>query len=89
MNNKNNKRNQIMTIKGFIFNRVEKLGGKNYNHIGFSDDKNRFGEMLGSLVPEIGMTKKARLTIELIENKRPPENNRGAKTIKKPKNSKK
>ena len=56
------------TIKGYLFNRVEQLGDKKYNHIGFEDEEKTFGDMIASLVPKIGMKKKARLTIELLDN---------------------
>ena len=55
------------TIKGFLFNRVETLGGENFNHIGFEGEKQNFGELMASLVPKVGMKKKAKLTIELLE----------------------
>ncbi len=53
------------TIEGELFHEIEELGNKKYEHIGFRDKKNKFGEMLASLVPKIGMTKKVKLTIEL------------------------
>jgi len=53
------------TIEGFLFNRIEKLGDKQYNHIGFEDRNKSFGDLLASFVPKIGMRKKARLTIEI------------------------
>ena len=53
------------TIEGFLFNRIEKLGDKQYNHIGFEDKGKSFGDLLASFVPKIGMRKKARLTIEI------------------------
>ena len=55
------------TIKGELFHRIEELGNKKYEHIGFEDEKNKFGEMLASLVPEIGMRKKAKLTIQIFD----------------------
>jgi len=56
------------TIEGFLFNRIEKLGDKQYNHIGFEDKGKSFGDLLTSFVPKIGMRKKARLTIEILDN---------------------
>ena len=55
------------TIDGYLFNRIEKLGGKEYSHIGFEDDAKSFGDLIASLAPEVGSKKKARLTIELDE----------------------
>ncbi len=54
-------------IEGELFHQIEELGNKKYEHIGFRDDENLFGDLMASFVPEVGMTKKARLTIELIE----------------------
>ena len=56
------------TIKGYLFNRIEKLGDKEYNHIGFEGESQSFGDLLASLVPKIGIKKKVRLTIEVLEN---------------------
>ncbi len=57
------------TIEGEIFHRIEKMGGREYEHIGFEDKEKNFGNMLEKFVPEIGMRKKARLTIEIIDDK--------------------
>ena len=57
------------TITGYLFNRIEKLGGKEYNHIGFEDEDQKFGDLIQELVPEIGTQRKAKLTIELINEK--------------------
>jgi hypothetical protein len=57
------------TIEGYLFNRIEKLGDKKYNHVGFEDDQKKFGEMIASFVPEVGTKKRAKLTIELIKEK--------------------
>ncbi len=56
------------TIVGYLFNRIEKLGNKKYNHVGFEDRNKMFGDLIASLVPKVGMRKKARLTIELLNN---------------------
>ncbi len=55
------------TIEGEIFHEIEKLGNKKYVHIGFRDKENNFGKMLESIVPKVGMTKKAILKI-MIED---------------------
>ena len=55
------------TIEGYLFNRIEKLGNKKYHHIGFEDKKKTFGDMMESLVPEIGMKKKVKLTIKILK----------------------
>ncbi len=56
------------TIEGYLFNRIEKLGDKQYNHIGFKGKDKSFGDLLASFVPKIGMVKKARLTIEILDD---------------------
>ena len=56
------------TIRGELFHRIEKLGNKNYVHIGFEDDDKQFGDMLESLVPEVGMRKRAQITIKLLDD---------------------
>jgi hypothetical protein len=53
-------------IIGYLFNRLEEMGKEKFNHIGFEGEKESFGEMMAAIVPEIGMRKKARLTIELL-----------------------
>jgi len=57
------------TIEGELFHEIEELGNKKYEHIGFRDKENKFSEMLNSLVPKTGMKKKARLIIEIFEEK--------------------
>ena len=55
------------TISGYLFNRIEEMGDKKYNHIGFEGEKQSFGDLLASIVPKIGMKKKVRLTIEILD----------------------
>lgn len=55
------------SIEGYLINRIEKLGNKDYNHITFEDENKKFGDMLQSVVPEVGDRKKVRITIELLE----------------------
>lgn len=54
-------------IEGYLYNRIEKLGGRNFKHVGFEDDEGKFGEYLEEMVPIIGSKKKAKLTIEILE----------------------
>jgi hypothetical protein len=53
------------SIEGEIFHEIEEFGNKKYEHIGFRDKENKFGEMLAEIVPEINTKKKARITIEV------------------------
>ncbi len=46
------------TIEGELFHEIEELGNKKYEHIGFRDKKNKFGEIIGSPVPKVGMKKR-------------------------------
>ena len=55
------------SIEGKIYNRIEKFGDKEYKHVGFEDEDKKFGDMLESIVPEIGMTKKVRITLEVLK----------------------
>ncbi len=56
------------TINGWLFNRIEKLGGKEYNHVGCEGENASFGDFLASFVPKIGTRRKARFTIETLDN---------------------
>lgn len=58
------------TIEGKLFNRIEKLGNKEYRHVGFEDKEKKFGDMIETFVPEVGAEKKVRLTIEILDNKK-------------------
>ncbi len=62
------------SIEGEIFHEIEEFGNKKYEHIGFRDKENKFGEMLAEIVPEIDMKKKARITIELIDEDKEEKN---------------
>ncbi len=53
-------------ISGELFHEIEEFGGKKYEHMGFRDEKNKFGDMLSEIVPEIGMIKKVKITIEML-----------------------
>jgi len=55
------------TIEGELFHEIEELGNKKYEHIGFRDKENKFGDIISSFVPEVGMKRKAKLTIEILD----------------------
>ena len=57
------------SIEGELFHEIEELGNKKYEHIGFRDKKNKFGDMIASLVPKVGMKKEAKLTIQIFDEK--------------------
>ena len=54
------------TINGQLFNRIEKIGNKEFNHIGCEGEKDSFGDFLASFVPKLGMKRKVRFTIETV-----------------------
>lgn len=55
-------------LKGTVFNRIETIGGKKVNHLGFDDGgTGEFEKMLLSLAPNIGDKKRVRLSIELLD----------------------
>ena len=56
------------TIDGELFHEIEEMGNRKYEHIGFRDKDNRFGDIISSFVPDIWMKRKARLTIEIPES---------------------
>ncbi len=55
------------SLEGYLYNKVEKFGEEKYVHVGFQDDKKQFEDLLASFVPEIGMKKRVRLTIETLD----------------------
>ncbi|NOZ81020.1 MAG: hypothetical protein GXP63_05080 [DPANN group archaeon] len=55
------------TIEGELFHEIEELGGKRFAHVGFRDKENLFGDLMTSMVPEVGQTRKVKLTIEVLE----------------------
>jgi hypothetical protein len=52
------------TFSGWLFNRIEKLGDRKFNHIGCQGESEKFVDFLACFVPEIGMRRKVKLTIE-------------------------
>jgi len=52
------------SFEGYLFNRLEKLGNKEYNHVWCEGKNKEFGEFLTEFVPEIGMRRKVKFTIE-------------------------
>ena len=55
------------SIVGYLFNRIEKLGNEEYNHIGCEAEDKSFGDFLASFVPRIGMRQKVRFTVETFD----------------------
>ncbi len=55
------------TIEGWLFNRIETLGDKKYNHIGCEGENKSFGDFLAQFVPRVGMRRKVRFMIETLD----------------------
>ena len=54
-------------FEGYLFNRIEKIGDRKYNHIGCEGENENFGNFLSQFVPEVGMRRKVKFTIEAQE----------------------
>lgn len=46
------------TFEGYLFNRLEKIGNKTYNHVGCKGENRDIGDFLTEFVPELGMKRK-------------------------------
>lgn len=55
------------TFKGWLFNRIEKIGNEKFNHLGCEGDDEEFAEFLSEFVPEVGTRRKVKFTIESKE----------------------
>jgi len=67
------------TFEGSLFNRIEIVGNKEYNHIGCEGENEEFGEFLVQFVPEVGMRRKVKFTIEALEEPKIVEEYKKAK----------
>ncbi|RLI98702.1 MAG: hypothetical protein DRO99_00090 [Candidatus Aenigmatarchaeota archaeon] len=54
-------------FKGWLFNRIERFGGNEYNHVGCEGEGKSFGDFLAQFVPQIGMRRRVRFIIESSE----------------------
>ncbi len=55
------------TFEGYLFNRIEEIGNKKYNHVGCEGEDKIFGDFLSEFVPEIGMRRRVKFTIKSLE----------------------
>ena len=55
------------TFEGYLFNRIEKIGNKKYNHVGCEGEDKNFGDFLSQFVPKIGTRRKVKFIIETQE----------------------
>ncbi len=61
-------------FEGWLFNRLEVLGEKEFNHVGCEGNEEEFIEFLTRFVPEIGMKRKVKFTVESEEEPEINEN---------------
>ncbi len=52
------------TFNGWLYNRLEKLGENTFNHVGCFGDDEKFLDFITHFVPEIGMKRKVKFTVE-------------------------
>ena len=52
------------TFNGWLFNRIEKLGGEVFNHVGCEGHDGQFRDFLTQFVPEPGTRRKVTFTVE-------------------------
>ncbi|MCD6522291.1 MAG: hypothetical protein J7K68_00950 [Candidatus Diapherotrites archaeon] len=55
------------TFEGYVYYEIIEMNGKKYEHAGFKDDKNEFGDLMLSIVGPDKPKRRARITIELLE----------------------
>lgn len=55
------------TFNGFLFNRLEIIGDKKFNHIGCEGKNEKFIDFLTQFVPEIGSKRKVTFIVETKE----------------------
>lgn len=54
-------------FEGWLFNRIETIGNKKFNHVGCEGDNEQFIDFLTHFVPEIGMRRKVTFSVETEE----------------------
>ena len=52
------------TFEGLLFNRMEKLGGRTFNHVGCKGESEEFIDFLAQFVPDIGTQRRVKFTVE-------------------------
>ena len=56
------------TFDGYLFNRIEEIGNKKYNHVGCEGNSESFGDFLSQFVPELGTRRRVKFTIKALED---------------------
>jgi hypothetical protein len=54
-------------FEGFLFNRLELIGGEKFNHVGCEGNNEEFIDFLIQFVPEVGSKRKVTFTVESKE----------------------
>jgi hypothetical protein len=67
------------TFNGKLFNRMEKLGGEVFNHVGCEGDNEQFIDFLTQFVPKVGLQRKVTFTVESQEDAKEVEDYKKAK----------
>lgn len=70
------------TFNGWLYNRIEKLGEKLFNHVGCRGRDEKFINFLTQFVPEVGMQRKVKFTVETQEEPQIIEGYKMAKNYK-------
>lgn len=70
------------TFSGWLYNRIEELGGKPFNHIGCRGKDEKFIDFLTHFVPKIGMQRKVKFTVETQKEPKIIESYKVAKNYK-------
>ncbi|NOZ44576.1 MAG: hypothetical protein GXP45_05570 [bacterium] len=56
-----------MEIVGTVYNRIETMGDKDFQHLGFDPDEGDFGDMLEQLVPHVGDKLRVKVVFSILE----------------------
>ncbi len=67
------------TFNGWLFNRMEKLGGQVFNHVGCEGDNEQFIDFLTQFVPKTGTRRRVTFTVESQEDIKEAEDYKIAK----------
>lgn len=54
-------------FEGWLFNRNEIMGNETFNHVGCEGGSEEFVDFIAQFVPELGMRRKVRFTVESDE----------------------
>ena len=69
------------TFYAYLYNRIEKIGDKDFNHIGCEGITKDCGDILSTFVPNLNDKMKVKFTIESPNNKKLKKTNGYSKKI--------